>query len=732
MVTMTRRTAILPILAASLLLIHSPARTQSVVPWVDRAFQQARMTHVQKEYVGFAADLSVKEAFLQQLIESNTTEIKLRKRNGGQIPGFQWPGKERADSWQLTDTLNLLKTFEDYRDALIKDYEERLNASRALKRDLIATANSLEISRMRQTDWVAFQGRLSSAAEATYDPTLAMILSDEYRRNYPQALADSFWFNRGEAALAGGYYLESIASYTNVMKQEGSQFRNLTFERLAFLYAEMSDLESANQNWERWSNAGKPHASTGRVQFHTGRVRFEAGDYPGATVVLSEIPRESDYYYRGSILNGVALGLNGKYDQALTALNPIVNEKLVDKLQITKEIKTFALLKYAQLLCLSGKTDEAYKRLKPLSWRDDPYGDQVLITRAWINRSQSHFTEMNSILDTLIKKQNRSPFVPLAQAWQAEILELKSGSEGAKPELERILSMLDQNQKLTEFTEERYELYNLLTQLSMVEEDIVRSNDIGLFAKYLDERRRVELLLSRNRNGAALAANPAVEAIYKEEVASMNLFRDLKSIEKKIDFEKGGKNVEKFMALKASHDAVSERIADLMTRARVLTPALQNEQEIMVLSRKVKQSGRSTMEALANLEAVDSSNSDRALFEKRQLDRLSTVALASRLDQIETGIDKFATFAMQRYALGGLDYDVLSRKRDRSEELTFYIKRLEQLLEERQEESEEAAAQEALTVQPTSTPAAVTTPVNDQKATPQPGAEPGTNIPVEK
>ncbi|MDK9698682.1 MAG: hypothetical protein OEM52_00835 [bacterium] len=664
--------------------------------WIDRTFAQAKSIHVQKEMVRLTAELQLREAFLQTMIDGSRSEIQARKRSGGDVPNFTWPTSEVADFWVFRDTLNLLKSFEDYKATRVSDYDSRLEAVRKLKRDLIATASPLDIVRMRMRDWQSFERSYGADVDKASDPELALMLSDEYGRNYPTALADSFWFYRAEIALAGGYYDEAILAYNRVVIQEASRYRPEVFNRLAFIYAELGDLAGLESNWLQWINAGRPFAKEGRVQFHTGRARYIAGGYSTAISALNEVPSSSDYYERARLLLGSSYGLNQQFDSAMTALSPILSKKLDKRLQINADLKRYATLKYAQLQNFSGRSREALQTIEGLDTRSE-YGDQVLFTRAWIYRSMSKYSDMSMELDTLVRRAAWSPFVPLANAWLAEVTEIRSGQVEAVPMFEHILGMLEQRQQISDYTEERYQLYHLLNSLNTLETELLLENDIGVFAKYIDQRRRLLLMIEQNKNGASLAANPALKELYQEEIATSQLAQNLVNMSRSVDRQNKPSQLKKYFELTEKQEKLSARLGDLMMVAQGLTPAIQREQDVLAFNRRLKELGKSSRDLLSQSRPdAPFQTVDRAAFTTMKLDKLGTRILTAQLDKISTDIDRYANFAMTRYALGGFDFDLLDRKRDRSDELTFYIKRLETLMEEKAEQAEEAAASAAL------------------------------------
>ncbi len=688
--------------------------------WVDRVFSRAKAIHVAKEMSGFTANLQLREAFLSQMITGNNKEIRHRSRLGGQVPNINWPKSDELDYWKLRDTLDLIGSFEDYRKIAIKDYNEKLVAARKLKLDLISTGSALDLERMRDNDWTVFQSYISGDNgdnKYPFDPTLSLMLSDEYARNYPQALADSFWFYRGEAALSGGYYDDAIIAYGRIVNQEGSSFRKFSFTRLAFLYSEIGDQERSEENWKAWIAAGKPNASEGRIQFFTGRLRYESGDYSGALEALREINSNSIYALETDLLLGMCYGMVGQYDAALKSLQPIVSNKLLNEVTITAEMKIFAQIKFAQIQNLAGHPDDALKTLTPLN-SQDMFGDQVLISRAWIFRSIPKYSETISTLDTLITRAGWSPYVPLASAWKAEIAELEKGTLAALPAYEKLLSMVDQNQQLLAYSEERYKLYELDNKLSLLEGDILRANDIGLFAKFLDQRNRNRLLIQKNRHGAALVANPALAALYEEEIAVSKMKRDLAGARKEIDFEHQGSVAKKYFKVEAKTHDLSTNLEEMMSRASQFTPALQRQADVAAFNKQVRILAQRSRELIDQYRPDQTFNvPDRAVLTNMHFDEFNAKMLTSKLDEVETDINRAAGFALARYALGGFDFDVLQRERERSDELTNYIKKLENALAEKKEADEEAKLAEP-TEEPK--PSEVSEPVSPSNPTTQP------------
>jgi len=680
--------------------------------WIDRVFTRAKAVHVAKEMTGFTATLQLREAFLAQLIEGNNKEIRSRSRVGGQIPNLDWPESHVADYWQLKDTLNLLNSYEEYRTVVTQEYTAKLAAARRIRHDLLATGSPLDIERMRGNDWTSFQALIAGNGgeeKSSFDPILGLMTSDEYARNYPQALADSFWFYRGETALSGGYYDDAITAYHKVVTQEGSPFRRFVFVRLAFLYEEVGDAENIEANWKMWVAAGKPNASEGRIQFFTGKNRYENSDYAGATEALLTVPANSIYKQQSDLILGMCYGMTNQYDNALKTLKPLAYDKSVGKERVTPEMKLFAKIKYAQILNLAGHSDEALKEISQLSSRE-MYGDQVLITRAWIYRTIPKYGDtLTATLDTLITRSAWSPYVPMASAWKAELTELQKGTAAAMPAYEKLFTMVEQNKQIADYADERYRLYDLDNQLSLVEGDVLRANDIGLFAKFLDERRKVRLLIQRNKYGATLVAIPQLQGLYTEEVTVGNMVSNLESVRRDVDSDRSGKLMKKYIKLQMKGDELTSNLDELMTRANQMTPALQRQQDVLAFNKHIGELATKS-KSLFDSAKLDETNSipDRAVLSQLKLERFSTTALTAKLEEFDTDLDRASGFAMARYALGGFDFDALKREQSHSSQLDFYIKKLENALaqkEQAEQEKQEADATPDTTKPDTQPPA---------------------------
>lgn len=655
----------------------------------DEQFKLAKMRHVQKEMVGFTAERQLREGFLQQLVQGNAREIRLRRRSGEVVPNFTYPENETEKKLDIFDTTNIVIQFYEYRDSLINNFEKKLIAARIIKRDLIATATPISLERMRQFDWTAFYSAYGANFDHRSDPQLALLISDEYARNYPQSLADSFWFYRGESALAAGYYKEAVESYDRVFFVETSSFRPRTFERLAFLYAEMGDIKRVEKTYIAWAQAGTPMYEDGKFAFHTGRAHYEAGNYLGAVQALRLVPAKTRYAFRAKLLLASALANSDQYDSAIVVLRPFLTQRAIDKFTIEKEQYVYAAILTAQVRALMGNGEEGLRILSTLDV-NDVYGDKIVFSKAWIYRTLGRFEDMANTADELIRKKVWSPFVPVASAWAAEVRELRSDKDKDVSYV-NILKTLEQGQRLGKFAEERMSLYRMMNDLHQMEASILLQDDIALFEAYIREQGRMTNLIEYNLHHAALATNPLLNEISVLEDSLSRYRTAVNQLLVVADTTKHGKIEFQYMRLKAATQALETRLREIHKLAKNLRPAIRLEQDQKVLKRELESYTKRAFQLLSEgAKPADYEIPDRATMSQLQLDKFSSQLISLRMDELKTNIETFAGFALQRYALGGLDYDVLVRHREQSEELTLFINQINALIEARNQEFEEA------------------------------------------
>ncbi|MCX7835467.1 MAG: hypothetical protein N2450_05290 [bacterium] len=654
----------------------------------EEKFKLAKIRHVQKEMIGFTAERQIRERFLQQLVQGNAREIRLRRRAGEVVPTFSYPEGETEKYFNVDDTLNIVVNFYEYRDSVRLEYDKKLTAARKIKKDLLATASPIALERMRIFDWSAFYSAYGANIELRSDPQLALLISDEYARNYPQALADSFWFYRGEAALTAGYYREAIESYDRVFVLETSAFRPKTIERLAFLYAELGDAKRADRVYQVWLKAGKPLAADGKVAFHIGRAQYEAGNYIKAIEALRLVPNKTRYAFRAKLLLGSALANTDQYDSAIVVLRPFITQKVIDRVAIEPEQYVYAALLVAQIRTLMGKGDEGLKILSVLDV-NDVYGDKVLFTKAWIYRTIGRFDDMAQTADLLVRKKIWSPYVPIASAWLSEVAELKADKSSEKSYI-NIIKILEQSQKASRFAEERLGIYRMMNELHELEAQILLKEDIELFRQYLREQGRLTNLLEYNLHHATLISNPLITEIsmLTDSLAKYRL--TLNRLRQVVDTTKSGKLEKQYIRLRRATEILEERLQEIHRLTKNLQPAIRLEQDQKVLLRELDAYSKKALHLLS--EGADPSTlpiPDRATMAHLNLDKFSSQLISMKMDQIRTNIDAFAGFALQRYALGGLDFDVLVRHREQSDELTLYINQINALIEARNQEFDE-------------------------------------------
>lgn len=654
----------------------------------EEKFKLAKVRHVQKEMIGFTAERQLKERFLQQLVQGNAREIRLRRRAGEIVPTFSYPEGESEKVINIDDTLNIVANFYDYRDSIRLEYEKKLAAARKIKKDLIATASPIALERMRLFDWNSFYSAYGANLEQRSDPQLALLISDEYARNYPQSLADSFWFYRGEAALAAGYYRTAVESYDRVFVLEASAFRPRTFERLAFLYAELGDPKRAERVFQTWLNAGRPFYEDGKVAFHVGRAQYEAGNFYKAIDALRLVPPRTRYAFRAKLLLGSALANTSQYDSAVVVLRPFITQKAIDKIAIEKEQFVYAAILIAQVRTLMGNADEGLKILSTLDIYDI-YGDRILLTRAWIYRTLGRFEEMAQAAELLVRKKVWSPYAPIASAWLAEVADLKA-DKTLNATYVNILKILEQGQKTRKLAEERMGIYRMMNELHQLEAQILLKEDIELFRRYLRERGRLTNLLEYNFHHATMVSNPMINEISVLEDSLAKYRLTLNRLKAVVDTTKNGKIEKQYIKLKLATEALEERLVEIRRLSKKLQPAIRIEQDQRAFQNELDFFSKKALHLLSEgTNPAELELPDRATMANLQLDKLSSQLIANKIEQIKTNIDNFAGFALQRYALGGLDYDVFVRHREQSEELTLYINQINALIEARNEELDE-------------------------------------------